>query len=141
MYESGHGRRSGGFDSESSDRSAISLVDEDGRKVYLDTVVRRRRVRPEIVFVVAAAVFVAAALVKPWPSTPLVRATPSPTGNPGLVEVQRSTAPPPRAAEATEPQPTLPLDAYVPPWDYHLPFSVPYTPPPTASPALEQVAP
>jgi hypothetical protein len=141
MYESGHGRRSGGSDSASSDPGAISLVDEDGRVVYLDRVVRRRRLRPEIVFVGAAAVFVAAALVKPWPSTPLVRATPSPTGNPGLVEVRLPTAPPPHEAEPTEPQPTLPLDAYVPPWDYHLPFSVPYTPRPTASPTFEQVAP
>jgi len=90
----------------------------------------RRRFRPEVAVVLVAVVFVAGALIKPWPA-PL----PSPSASPiAAASSTITTGPPVEALAAVQPAASYPN---IPPSDYRWPFFGPWSSAAPSAPGSE----
>jgi hypothetical protein len=99
---------------------------------------KRGRLRPELFVVILGAVFVAAALLKPWPNPPRSATPSSPTSALALLPSGAEstaplslTTPPESPATQPEPSPTVNIWALIPPYNYR----PGQWPPPTTGPA------
>lgn len=99
----------------------VELPDRFGDEEKFQRVGGRRRFRPEILLVVAGSLFLAVALLKPWPSGSASRAA---SATPAGLQTQ---AIPDTVAEVVTPVPTVLQSPIgwpdVPPWDYGWPVA------------------
>ncbi len=92
---------------------------------------RRGRLRPELLVVILGAVFVAAALLKPWPNPPRSSTPSSPTSALALLPSGAEPTAPVSLATQPGPSPTVNIWALIPPYNYR----PGQWPPPTTGPA------
>jgi hypothetical protein len=105
------------------DGAVVSLRDRDRDDTGPQRVGGRRRFRPEVLLVLAGSVFLAAALLKPWPSAPYAR---SPSSAPTGAPTEPATAAPADLAAAVATPAATALRSpvgwpHVPQWDYGWP--------------------